>query len=141
MRNINKYLELVKSAQDGIDTLFSDSDINSLYGARGRKITLDRILHRPHSLPVLHSDYSQRQRVVIFLWDFGGMDMWGTAQIKDKRERWSQFIHFAEHGRIVHLKPGEEMTLAKIFRLPDCVVAPELTIGINGQLAVILLLI
>ena len=140
MKNINKYLDLVKNAHDGIDTLFSDEDVNSPYGAGGRKITLDKILRRPPSLPALHIDISQTQRVAILLWGFLP-DMWGTTQIKDKRERWSQFIHFAESERSVHCKPGEEMTLAKIFGLPDCVVAPELTIGINGQLAVILLLI
>ncbi len=141
MKNINKYLELVRNAHDGIDTLFTDENVNSPYGAGGRKITLDKILRRPPSLPALHIDYSQTQRVVIFLWGFGGMSMWGTTQSKDKRERWTQFIHFAERGRIVHFKPGEELTLAKIFGLPDCVVIPELTMGINGQLAVILLLI
>jgi len=141
LKNINKYLELVKNAQDGKDTLFSDDDVNSPLGAGGRKLTLDKILHRPLSLPILHMDISQTQRVVIFLWDFGGMSMWGTTQIEDKRKRWSQFIHFADRGKNVHFKPGEEMTLAKIFGLPDCVVAPELTIGVNGQLAVILLLI
>lgn len=140
MKNINKYLELAKNAQDGIDTLFKDEDVNSPYGAGGRKITLDKILRRPPSLPALHVDISQTQRVAILLWGFLP-DMWGTTQIEDKRERWSQFIHFAESGRSVHFKPGEEMTLAKIFGLPDCIEISELTMAINGQLVIILLLI
>ena len=135
MKNINKYLDLVKNVNDGIDTLFTDMAVGSPYGAGGRKITLDKILHGP---PYVH--ISQTQRVVLLLWGFLP-DMWGTAQIKDKRERWSQFIHFAEFGRSVYFKPGEEMTLARIFGLPDCVEISELNLGINSQVAIILLLI
>jgi len=133
LKNIKKYLDLVKNAHEGIDTLFKDG---SLYGAAGRKVTLDKILHGPP-----YVDISQTKRVVLLLWDFGGMDMWGTTQIKDKKERWKHFIHFAEFGRSVYFKPGEQMTLTKIFGLPGCVEISELTMSINDQLVVILLLI
>ena len=136
MKNIEKYLNLVENAHTGIDTLFTGDDTNSPYAAGGRKITLDKILHGPP-----YVDISLTKRVVILLWEFGGMSMWGTTQIKDKKARWKQFIHFANHGRRVYFKPGEEMTLAKIFRLPDCVELSGLTTSINGQLVVILLLI
>lgn len=135
MKNIEKYLSLARDARDGIDTLFTAADVNSPWGGAGREITLDKILHSPRC-----GDLPQTKRVVLLLWGFLP-DMWGTTQIKDKRDRWRQFIHFAEFGRIVYFKPGEEMTLAKIFGLPDCVETPELTMTICGQLAVILLLV
>jgi hypothetical protein len=136
LKNINKYLDLVKNSHDGIDTFFTDDDVQSPYGAGGRKITLDKIFHGPP-----YVDISQTKRVIILLWEFGGVSMWGTTQIKDKRERWTHFIYFAEFGKIVRFKPGEEITLAKIFGLPDCIEISELTMGINGQLEIILLLI
>lgn len=136
MKNINKYLKLVESANTGVDTLFTDDDVNSPYRAAGRKITLDKILHGPP-----YVDISQTQRVVLLLWEFGGMSMWGTTQGKNNKERWIQFIHFAEYGRIVSFKPGAKMTLAKIIGLPDCLEISELTVAMGEEVVIILLLI
>lgn len=111
MENSNKLLNWVNTADDGQYAHF----------LAGEKITLERILPTVPLVDILKDGVA-----VIVLWGFKN-SMVRIAEMPNNKARWRQFIRFANSGKdIYYFGQRNDITLAGIFGLPECVEATEL---------------